>query len=227
MELRVLLRANVHRAIASTAFVATPRVRDCAALVRRQKKVREPMERAVRSSRKPIRTMNVGLVEGAGETRRVNFTMARLVRQERNVFLIIASTAFVVETSARARVMPVVRRKRDKARMALADRLPIRAIRTMSAIPANAMARALATRRKCSLRTEPLAPWRRNVCRDFAAMACVATRHARACVKPVVRRKRVVEQMGRVGTSNTMRIPITNVPTVLVQARAPVNSTMA
>lgn len=100
-------RGNALRAIVSTACVVIRRARDCATPVLLRKRVKERMERAVPSLPSRIPTMNVGLEEGAEETALVVITMGRCVRRDRNVFRIIALTAFVVETFVRALVMPV------------------------------------------------------------------------------------------------------------------------
>jgi len=124
----------------------------------------------------------------AGAMARAAITMVCRAVRRRNAFRTIASTAFVVATSARARATRAVPRKRGKDRMDRAGRLPATATPTTNAIRGNAMDRAHAIKPNSS----PMVPHVRsirNAFRGSASTVCAAIAHAQAIAWLVRRRK--------------------------------------
>lgn len=197
MAQRAFQADNARPPIASMAFVATPRVPERVWRARRPKKAAVQMEYAVRLLQRRIQTRNA-MAESVTEPARVDTTMAHRAPRPTNASRIIASMGFAAETRASVHAMRVRRRKKAVARTACVARLAQPAIRTMSAILANAMAWALATSRRTRSRMVRRARWRRNAYQASVSMAFVAILLARKHAKRVAQRKKAAALMARV-----------------------------
>lgn len=174
-ERRVFRVDNVRLGFASMDIVAMTCAIHPAKLVARPKKAVERMEFAAISRLKQIRTANAVLVGNAVVAGSVDSTTAPFARSARSVFPIIASMAFVAETSAPIPVLRAARQRKDKALMDRADPSPTREIQTMNVALANAMDQALATSRNLRKPMERPARWVRNANRVNASTAFVVT----------------------------------------------------
>jgi len=166
------------------------------------------------------------MVEGAVEMALASMSMAWPARPRANAFPIIASTAFVVATFARARVTRAVLRKRGKDWTGRAGRLPVPKTPTTNAIPANATALAHAIKRNRLSRMGRLARLHRNACLAIVSTASVAIRPAWEHAKHVRQPKKAAASAELVETSSSAQIRKASAPMARVPERAHVNMTM-
>lgn len=192
MEPLVFPADNALPEVASMVIAATPHARKPAKLAVPRKKAAEPMAPAATLPLKQIPMLNAVMADVAAAMERVAITTESHVPPARSVFRTIVSMEFVAATSARARVMRVAPRKRDKDPMALAVRSPITKIRTMNARRASVMDLERAINRKCRKAMALHVRWRRNARRDFVSTAFAAIRPAPAHARRVRRRKKAV-----------------------------------
>jgi len=216
---RAVRRRNALPAIARTACVATVGVWEHAKRVRRRGRTKASMVFADLSRTTRIRTKNAG-VELATVLAFASNTTAFLVRINRSVCPIIASTVSAAATCARRCVTRVRKQKKARDSMESAG-LSCRAeIWKANAIRVNVTGLVVAISRKTRKPTARSAYLAANVPPAIASMACVATRLAPRTVWPAPRRKKAAALTACVGTSVPNAIRTSNAMVASAMAKA-------